>query len=342
MALLATAPIECKPSLWKRYVDDILEIIKDGQVDNLTSHLNTIDKTNNIKFTHEPEEDNKIPFLDILITKKSDGTVKLCVYRKKTHTDQYLNFRSHHPLYHKLGVIRTLLDRMNNIVAEEADKTAEEQHIMKALEKCGYPKWTINKVKKDIQKKQELPGQRKKHLKKMTDQRSMGMVILPYIQGTTEATCVKPYSTLRKELVHPKDKIEKEKQCGVVYEIPCRNCDQSYIGETGRQFSYRLKEHSSEVEVYQQRSFTRSTRRASVTEMNKSAITDHVRRTNHVLEWEGTKIADKETDRYQRWIREAICIKKRGSTMNRDEGAYNLSTVWTGLLSPIPLRGKQF
>ena len=80
---IATAPIQCKPRLWKRYVDDVLEIIKDGEADNLMEHLNQVDQTGNIKFTHEQEKDGQIPFLDTLIVRKEDGTVKLLVYRKK-------------------------------------------------------------------------------------------------------------------------------------------------------------------------------------------------------------------------------------------------------------------
>ena len=89
-------------------MDDILEIIKKGQVDNLTQHLNQSDKIGSIKFTYEEEN---IHFLDTLIVRKEDGTVKLLLYRKPTHTDQYLQFDSHHPLEHKLSVIRTLLNR---------------------------------------------------------------------------------------------------------------------------------------------------------------------------------------------------------------------------------------
>ena len=45
--VIATAPIDCKPKLWKRYVDDILEIIKRGKVEARTDHLNNgKDKTN--------------------------------------------------------------------------------------------------------------------------------------------------------------------------------------------------------------------------------------------------------------------------------------------------------
>ncbi|XP_072030764.1 uncharacterized protein [Amphiura filiformis] len=74
---ISTAPESCRPRLWKRYVDDVLEIIRKGQVDNLTDHLNTIDPTGSVKFTYEQEQDGSIPFLDTLITRKPDGSVKL-------------------------------------------------------------------------------------------------------------------------------------------------------------------------------------------------------------------------------------------------------------------------
>jgi len=73
-------------------VDDVLELIKKGHVRNLTNHINTTDPTGNIKSTYEEEEDKQIPFLDTLLVRREDGSVKLLVYRKKAHTDQYLNF----------------------------------------------------------------------------------------------------------------------------------------------------------------------------------------------------------------------------------------------------------
>ena len=44
-----------------------------------------MDPTGNITFTHEEENHGRIPFLDTTIVRKADGSVKLLVYRKKTH-----------------------------------------------------------------------------------------------------------------------------------------------------------------------------------------------------------------------------------------------------------------
>ncbi|XP_072039336.1 uncharacterized protein [Amphiura filiformis] len=82
---VATAPLDCKPKMWRRYVDDVLEIIQRDSTQKLTDHLNSVDTTGNIKFTFEEEDQGKIPFLDTLIVRKEDGSVKLLVYRKK-HT----------------------------------------------------------------------------------------------------------------------------------------------------------------------------------------------------------------------------------------------------------------
>ena len=93
---IATAPMNCRAKLWLRYVDDVLEIVRKDSVQKLTDHINTIDESESINFIYEEETEGKLPFLDTFIVKKEDGTVKLLVYRKPTHKDQYLNYKSHH------------------------------------------------------------------------------------------------------------------------------------------------------------------------------------------------------------------------------------------------------
>ena len=46
-------------------------------------------------------------------------------------------------------------------------------------------------------------------------------------------------------------------------------------------------------------------------------------------------------DKYKRWIKEAIWIKRKTPMMKRDEGAYHLSNLWTGLITTTPPSGKK-
>ena len=98
---------------------------------------------------------NNSYYQDALIVRKPDNTVKLLVYRKKTHTDQYLSFDSHHPLHLKLRVVRTLLDRNPKFVTEQKDQEKEEEYIREALSVCGYPKWSVDKEKKQMKDKED-------------------------------------------------------------------------------------------------------------------------------------------------------------------------------------------
>ena len=48
---------------------------------------------------------------------------------------------------------------------------------------------------------------------------------------------MKPHQTVRRMLVHPKDKLEVRDMADVVYQIPYKDCLKIYIGETGRRFA---------------------------------------------------------------------------------------------------------
>ena len=85
-----------KPTSWKIFVYETNLNWTHGkaELEKFFNHLNSI--SFEIKFTMELEENSKIPFLDVLISRKEDGTLGHQVYRKKTHIDSYLHANSYH------------------------------------------------------------------------------------------------------------------------------------------------------------------------------------------------------------------------------------------------------
>ncbi|XP_072022377.1 uncharacterized protein [Amphiura filiformis] len=212
------------PSKWYRYVDDTWVIVKFSELDKFFAHINQVD--NNIKFTQEGLTDNKLPFLDCLVTVNQDRTLSVSVFRKPTHTDQYLQFSSNHPLVQKLGVVNTLYHRADTIITKDSDKINEHQHLRHALKTCGYKDWAIDKALNHGEKDAKPASE------PTASSGTKTFVTIPYHGDVSEklkriyrdhgiTTHFKPTNTLRQSLVHPKDKQPKGRLSGVVYGIQC-------------------------------------------------------------------------------------------------------------------------
>ncbi len=127
----------------------------------------------------------------------------------------------------KMGVIRTFTHRANTIITEDKDKEEEVQHIKKVLSIVGYSKWAW-----------QAPGNKKlhPHPNQRDNIRPKGHVTIPYVQGITKSISrlirkvgviahTKPYTTIRKLLVAPKDRDKPEDKCGEVYHLTRQDCD---------------------------------------------------------------------------------------------------------------------
>ena len=135
-------------------------------------------------------------------------------------------------------------------MTDDLDRVSEVSHIEKALERCGYPKWLFDVVKRSMASKQISQSKRK-------DKNTQGkrQVLLPYIEKVTEKvsrilgkhgvnTVVKPHCTLRRLLVHPKDKVRTLKKANCVYRIQwwryTRSCQVKWPGEKANDLAVDL------------------------------------------------------------------------------------------------------
>jgi hypothetical protein len=181
----------------------------------------------------ELEEDNNIPFLDVLIHMKQDGHLGHQVYRKKTHTESYLHAISHHHPTHKMGVLNTLALKAIRIYDEE-HLEKEKDHLTKVFNNIGYKNKDIRMaIRRAMEKVGGEPCSRDNHPSKIAH--------LPYIKGVTDriskvlrkkeiTTSFKPVETIRQKMRSVKDKIDHHQYKGVYkVEFSCGKC---YIGET--------------------------------------------------------------------------------------------------------------
>ena len=248
---LSTSPV---PTIfWKRYVNDVLTAVQADQADGMLAHINSINQ--NIQFTSEREQG---PCLDVTILHNGDGFLSTKMYCKPTHTDQYLQFSSHHPTAHKRGVVSTLLKRaaphcsMNSLVREE------RSYVKETLHQNGYTQSISSLISAH-------------HLGRTERRRMIVDPMSPFhtFQGVSEAVTrilsninaqvhMKPFRTLRRILFHPKDRIPDDKS-SVVYKINYHDCDASYVGETGRALKTRMSKHRRAVEKAELLRFCSST-----------------------------------------------------------------------------------
>ena len=108
------------------YVDDTFTILDRGSVDNFLQHLNSQQPP--IRFTMETENDSKIAFPNTSVSREPDDRLSTSVYRKPTHTDQYLVYNPHHPQSVKRGIVKCLYDRASCLVTKPSVISKEKKH----------------------------------------------------------------------------------------------------------------------------------------------------------------------------------------------------------------------
>ena len=72
-----------------------------------------------------------MPFLDTLFIPQVDESLLTTVYRKPTHTNQYLQWDSHHAISAKYSVISTLFHRAKDVCSTKQQLDEEQEHLQR-------------------------------------------------------------------------------------------------------------------------------------------------------------------------------------------------------------------
>ena len=133
------------------------------------------------------------PSWDTTVKPKENGNLSTTVYRKPTHTDQYLQWDSHHKLSAKFSIIKTLSHRAQTVCSNPELLKQEKEHLRKALTKCKYPKQALDKVEKRLNRpsSEAIDGVNNQGTHSTPaatrEVRSKGHIVIPYTQGLCES-----------------------------------------------------------------------------------------------------------------------------------------------------------
>ena len=136
--------------LWLRFVDDIYIIQKAEHSQQLLHHINTKDPHTQFTIV-EPSQDGSHPFLDTQVSPGPSGILITTVYRKRTHTDQYLYWDSNHFKGAKHSVYSTLAHKAKVVSHNQHVLQKELEHIRVALKACHFPSWTLNRFQQKFE-----------------------------------------------------------------------------------------------------------------------------------------------------------------------------------------------
>ena len=124
--------IDCKPSFYIRFVDDIFAVFQDDTTKlAFFEHLNKLHSS--LRFTME-EGTDRLPFLDTEVRISKTG-VETALYRKPTHTGVFLNYAALVPWKWKFGLVFCLIHRAYVICS---NPMLFQQEISKLRESTKY------------------------------------------------------------------------------------------------------------------------------------------------------------------------------------------------------------
>jgi len=296
--------------------DDVFfvwKVDKNVTPDDFREYLNSIEPR--IQFTSEIELNRVLNFADLSI-KRLDDKFIMKVYRKGTHTNKYINWRSNHPKSYITGTMKTLIYRAYDLCTLREDREEELELLKDTFIVNDCPVKVVDSVFQKYIPHKYKPQPNKEKPKHQIDFDKV--INLPFIRGFSEKVKREMHKegitvvfgkgkTIEKTLCSLKPKITMQDSKNNVYLKRCTKCNFKYIGESGQTLRQRDIGHKSDIR----------------TGKTRCGLYKHIRDfKDHDIDWENQIILDKDPDMFKRRIKEAVYIKANddGYLMNPDKG----------------------
>jgi len=317
-----------KPIFYFRYVDDIALSVPRTFIDCLLDKFNSFH--HRLKFTMEMGGDgNHLNFLDLTIIKKNNSII-FNWFRKPTFSGRFLNFHSHHPFNQKRGTMHSLIDRVIRLSHPEFQENNFD-YIINVLLDNGYPLDTIfSAIRERLYTTLHRASPPTQNTEINADKPSHSYFTIPYVSCIAKnfmqffnnisftKLSFSGHNKLSRFIKVQKDSLPSSLRSNVVYQLNCRNCNASYVGQTKRSLSVRVNEHRSHI-----------IRNSS----QQSVITEHRLMYKHDFDWDNAQILDEETNYNKRLISEMIFIKKQKFGLNAQTDTELLDPIYNDILS---------
>ena len=134
---------DLKPILYVRYVDDVCIIV--DKFDKLVKLKQMFEARSVLTFTYETEVEKKMPFLDVMIGRKTNKFTT-SVHVKSTSGDDCINYDSVCPERYKYGVIKSMLHRAYAICGDWNEFDKEVQRLKQLFSNNNYPLYVVENI----------------------------------------------------------------------------------------------------------------------------------------------------------------------------------------------------
>ena len=322
---LAISTFPHPPKHYRHFVDDGFGHFTDrDHANNFLQHINSL--TEDLQYTIEhPSSDGSIPFLDVLIHPDRSTSI----YRKPTHTNLYTHYSSSSPTSTKFSIISSLTRRAYTLYSS-CHLNDELQFLKHTFRTNGFP---LNKIN-------QVMDRTKKSLQKTTTKKNKtptAKTILPFhptyskkiktaMQRYDVSTTFSSPPFLMTVLNTNKTPGPKHSTCNTIYKIPCKDCNDFYIGQTCRPVIKRIKEHEA---CHRLNNYIDSIGNI------KSAPAKHSHELDHTIDWNNTTILTVVQNRTQLNLLEHAAITVNEPPMNRQHKGPRISPLWQPILETI-------